>query len=169
MVGKPRRTGRRRQERVQLVLIHYRVDSLGARKPVIILERVEISPIRQRPFRLGPHQDVLPEERHLFFAVAFVEFDDFLERMDWSLGAYSGDVSVQIGLEFVFQYVDFGLIKLPDRSNFHRIDKHRALAPYDREKRIHQRGEPVVEIEEFPDYSNASPAQSAAIEKFRVV
>src|ERR1700751_4638968 len=101
MICEPRRPGGRRNERVKLVLIHHAVDSLRTREPVIEFQRVSVSLIRKRPFRFGLQHDVLPKERHLFFAIALVELDDFFERVHRHLGTGSRKIGVQVGLELI--------------------------------------------------------------------
>ena len=85
------------------------------------------------------------------------------------LGTRNRKIRVQIGLELIQQHFQFGFVEFPDGRDLHGIHDHRTFALHHLEKRSHQRRDRVVEIEKFPDHSDARPSQAAAIEKVHVV
>ena len=80
-----------------------RVNALGARKPVIGFERIQIFFAGQRAFGFGLDENVLQEVGHLFLFVAFVELDDVFQGMDCGVGT-AREIGVEIGFQFVEQH-----------------------------------------------------------------
>ena len=61
--------------RVELVLIHDRVDALGPRQPTVLVQRLQVGRVRERPLLLRLQEQLLAEVRHLLCAVRLVEGD----------------------------------------------------------------------------------------------
>ena len=93
VVGEPRRTGRRRHDRVEAVLVHERVDAVGARRPLDGRDRLPVLGRVERGRRLGDDQPLLAEERHLLVAVRLVEGDELGQALDRRAGAQALEVA----------------------------------------------------------------------------
>jgi hypothetical protein len=50
-----------------------KTGEIGARQPAALRQRFQVLVARERPLRLGLHQLVLPEVRHLLLLVALIE------------------------------------------------------------------------------------------------
>ena len=87
-----------RHQRIQLKLIHDRVNALCTRKLVVLFQRVQILFGCQRSLGLGFQKKVLPEVGHLFLFVPLVEVNDVLQGVYRSSGPQPRQVIIQVGL-----------------------------------------------------------------------
>src|SRR5688500_6327988 len=72
-VSGPRWSTSRRNHRIEPVLPHYEIDSLRARKQVILTQSLNVWLTGERSLGFGFDHDVLAEVGHLAFAILFVE------------------------------------------------------------------------------------------------
>ena len=82
VVRGPGQVHRRRDDRVELVLVHERVDPVLAVGALDRAHRVQVLGVGERTARLGRDHALLPEVRHLAVGVALVEVDDLGEALD---------------------------------------------------------------------------------------
>src|SRR5215216_1710817 len=168
-IGGPRWSTCRRNESIEPVLLHYRIDPLRARQQVVLTQRGEIGLTRERSFRLGFDHDVLPEVRHLAIAVLLVEGDHIFQRPNRRLWSKSRKVSVQIGFELIQQNFKLGIVKLTRRRNVSRIDKHCAESLHLREQVVHQLIDTITKPEMFARDAESHASQPVFVQKLRVI
>src|SRR5438132_326854 len=104
-IARPRRPARRRNQCIQPMLGHDCINALGAREAMVFSERGPVSRSGERPFSFRLDEKILPKIWHLPLAVPLIELDDLFERMHWSVGAKTLEVSIEIGFEFVEQHL----------------------------------------------------------------
>ena len=80
VIGQPRRLHAWRDHRNELVALERAEQPFGARRPPCGLANPQISRFGQRALCLRPFEQFLPEVRHHFVGVRFVERDDRFER-----------------------------------------------------------------------------------------
>ena len=102
-VDQPGRAAGQRHHGVQLVLGQDGVDPLRPVGAPAGRERLLVLRIGERPLGLGLQEDLLAEVGHHAVAMALVEVDRLLERVDGRLGAELGEVAVEVRLEIVEQ------------------------------------------------------------------
>src|SRR5437868_15508203 len=90
--------------------VHDSVYTLGARKPVIGFECVQIFFAGERALGFGLDESVLSEIRNFSVLIAIVELNEFLQRMNGSVRTRC-QVSVEVDLQFIEQHSKFSVIE----------------------------------------------------------
>src|SRR2546427_3334495 len=98
-VDEPSRAARGRYKRIEVQLVHDRVDALGPRKAAIFLERLQILLAGERPLLDRLEKNILAKVRHLLRPIPFVEPDNLLQRTRRGAGTQFAEIGVQVSFE----------------------------------------------------------------------
>ena len=132
-IGNVCRCAGRSYNRVQLVFIHYRIDTLGPRKTPTSREGLPVSIVGQGLLGFGFQQFLLAEPLQLLIGVLLIELDNLFESMDRSIWSERCQISVHIGFHLVAQHFDLGVPEVRPFFGVDWINQHCALALHDRE------------------------------------
>src|SRR6266404_3490283 len=168
-VSSPARAACGRDQRIELVLVHHKINAFFARQAMVLRQGVAISFVSQRPFRLRFDKKILAKVRHLAIAILLVEVDDFFQRFhrgDWT---QRGEIGIQVSLEFVQQHFEFRIVELAGGGNVRRIDDDRAALLDDIDAIIHQLVHRVIETKTLAMNADARAFQAIGVEKLRVI
>ena len=107
-IDRPGRGRRRRDHRVEAVLVHGDVEAFPASQPAALLERLQVFGGVETALGLRADEQLLTEEREIVAGVALVELDDVVERSHLRARRQPGQVRVHARLELVEQHGDLG-------------------------------------------------------------
>src|SRR5688572_5344713 len=108
------------------MLVHDGIDAFFSRQSFGSAQRVEVGLLRERSFLLRRDHRLLAKISQHALPLAFVELNDFLERMNGDFWAEATEVRIQVGFEFIKHYLVFGRAKLSMRGQIGGIDNRRA-------------------------------------------
>src|SRR6266496_4071689 len=151
-VRRPCRPARGAHQRIQAVLAHHSVDTFRSRHSMVLRARRKVSLAGKRSLRFRLDEQLLAEVGHFLSAVAFVELNDFLQRMHERLRSETVQISVQIGLEFKQQHLELRIFELAVCGDVGRVDDDGARPLHHVYRFGHQLVYRGAEAEEFTGY-----------------
>ncbi len=165
-VGEPGGAAGEGDDGVEVMLIHDGVDAFGASEAMIFLESVEIFFVGEGAAGFGLSEKILAEVEEFFFAIVFVEGDDFFESANWSV--IGGEVGVEIVFEFVEEDFVFGVVELGGGGNFD-VDESGAFVLHDIKSGGAEGRGGLGDVEGVAKDADAGAAEAGAIEELSVV
>ena len=141
----------------------------SSRAAAAIRQRLQILLIGQWASRLRRQHELLSEVGHDAMPVGFVECDHVCQREYRSGRAETSEVGVRAGLEFVQQYLEFGIVQLlrPSRCTPGRAWPRRIAQSG--QARFEERVDAQVETAEVPRHADPSAPQAFAVQAPGVV
>ena len=168
-IGHAGRSDRGRDEGVESVSTHDRIDPVRTRDPAAGGQGLEVFRRGERPLRLGLEEGLLSEPGHLLLPVGLVERDDVRERPDGGRGAEPGEVRREPGLQLVEEDRRLRLRDRREAGKRGRIDQLGPLRSKGGERPRHQGLDAVVESEEVPRDADPRPPETLRVEREGVV
>ncbi len=154
---------------VKLVLVHRRIDPVGARQLQIAGELVEIFLLRERALRLRLDHDLLPEPRHLLIFVLLIEVDDVLHSSDWRLWTQRSQIGIEVRLELIEQDIELIVAKLGGGFNVGGIHDHSAVRFHHGNRIFSELVGDRAATEETASEADSGAAQTVGIQIGRVI